>query len=115
MHGLLTPLYWLVRRWTGYRLYHLLALCLVLTAAVIGLAFPFWWLGEQAGNAAGFVGVLLVSLLYLYAVVLVLAFTLIVVTRGVLRRLRDVWATGRVSFSVHSAADTGVRAKRRDA
>src|SRR4029077_9721039 len=90
MHGLWAPLYWLVRRWTGYRLYHLLALVLVMAAAVVGLAFPFWWLGERAGDAAGFAGVVIVSMAYLYVVTLVLAFSAIVVTRLVLQRIRDL-------------------------
>jgi membrane protein implicated in regulation of membrane protease activity len=90
MHGLGAPLYWLLRRWTGYRLYHLLALVLVLAAAVVGLAVPFWWLGERAGDVAGFAGVLIVSLAYLYVVTLVLAFSAIVVARLVLQRIRDL-------------------------
>lgn len=89
MHGLTAPVYWLVRRWTGYRLYHLLALVLVMAAAVVGLAVPFWWLGERAGDA-GFVGVVIVSLAYLYVVTLVLAFSAIVVARLVLQRIRDL-------------------------
>jgi fucose 4-O-acetylase-like acetyltransferase len=90
MYGLWAPLYWLVRRWTGYRLYHLLALVLVMAAAVVGLAVPFWWLGERAGDVAGFAGVLIVSLAYLYVVALVLAFSAIVVARVVLQRIRDL-------------------------
>ncbi len=90
MHGLGAPIYWLVRRWTGYRLYHLLALVLVMAATIVGLAFPFWWLGERAGDVAGFAGVLIVSLAYLYAVTLVLAFSAIVLARLVLQRIREL-------------------------
>lgn len=90
MHGLASPVYWLVRRWTGYRLYHLLTLVLLLTAALVGLAFPFWWLGERAGDLAGFAGVAIVSIAYLYVVTLVLAFSAIVVARLLIRRIRDL-------------------------
>ena len=89
MHGLATPLYWLVRRWTGYRLYHLLALVVVLLVTLAGLAIPFWWLGEQAESLAGLTGFIIVSLLYLYAAALVLAFSAIVVARLVIRRMRS--------------------------
>jgi hypothetical protein len=91
MHGLATPLYWLVRRWTGYRLYHVIALVLVLLVTLGGLAIPFWWLGEQAEAVAGLTGFVIVSLLYLYAAALVLAFSAIVVARSVVRRLRNVF------------------------
>lgn len=94
MHGLATPVYWLVRRWTGYRLYHLLALIAVLLVTLGGLAIPFWWLGEQAEEAAGLVGFAVVSLLYLYVAALVLAFSAIVVARLVIRRLRSLFQGG---------------------
>ena len=90
MHGLATPLYWLVRRWTGYRLYHVVALTIVLLVTLVGLAIPFWWLGEQAESLAGLTGFVIVSLLYLYAAALVLAFAAIVVARSVVRRLRKL-------------------------
>lgn len=88
MHGLASPVYWLLRRWTGYRLYHLLAFVAVLVLVLGGMAIPFWWLGEQAGNVAGVAGVVIVSLVYLYAAVLVLAFSAIVVARLLVSRLR---------------------------
>ena len=90
MHGLAAPVYWLLRRWTGYRLYHLLALVVVLLLTLGGLAIPFWWLGEQAETVAGLTGFVIVSLLYLYAVSLVLIFATIVVARLVIRRLRNL-------------------------
>ncbi len=95
VHGLGAPVYWLLRRWTGYRLYHLLALVLVLLLTIGGLAIPFWWLSEQAESVAGLTGFVIVSLLYLYAVALVLAFATIVVTRLVIRRLRNLLQTGK--------------------
>jgi hypothetical protein len=88
VHGLASPVYWLLRRWTGYRLYHLLAFVAVLVLVIGGMAIPFWWLGEQAGNVAGVAGVVIVSLVYLYAAVLVLAFSAIVVARLLVSRLR---------------------------
>ncbi len=94
MHGLATPLYWLLRRWTGYRLYHLLALVAVLLVTLGGMAVPFWWLGEQAESVAGLTGFVIVSLLYLYAAALVLVFSAIVVARLVVRRLRSFFQTG---------------------
>lgn len=98
MHGLATPLYWLIRRWTGYRLYHVVALAVVLLVTLGGLAIPFWWLGEQAESLAGLTGFVIVSLLYLYAAALVLAFSAIVVARSVARRLRRFFpASGPVS------------------
>jgi fucose 4-O-acetylase-like acetyltransferase len=95
VHGLASPVYWLLRRWTGYRLYHLLALVLVLLLTLGGLAIPFWWLGEQAETVAGLTGFVIVSLLYLYAVSLVLIFTTIVVARLVIRRLRSLIQPGK--------------------
>jgi fucose 4-O-acetylase-like acetyltransferase len=95
VHGLAAPVYWLLRRWTGYRLYHLLALVLLLLLTLGGLAIPFWWLGEQAETIAGLTGFAIVSLLYLYAVSLVLIFTTIVVARLVIRRLRDLFQPGK--------------------
>jgi fucose 4-O-acetylase-like acetyltransferase len=90
VHGLASPVYWLLRRRTGYRLYHLLALVLLLLLTLGGLAIPFWWLGEQAETVAGLTGFVIVSLLYLYAVSLVLIFATIVVARLVIRRLRNL-------------------------
>jgi dolichol kinase len=94
VHGLATPVYWLLRRWTGYRLYHLLALVGGLAATIVGLAIPFWWLGEQAETVAGLTGFVIVSLVYLYVVALVLAFSAIVVTRLIIRRVRNLLHTG---------------------
>jgi hypothetical protein len=91
VHGLGAPVYWLLRRWTGYRLYHLLGLVFVLTVTVGGLAIPFWWLGEQAETIAGFAGFVIVSLVYLYVVTLVLVFSAIVVTRLIVRRIRNLF------------------------
>jgi len=88
VHGLAAPVYWALRRWTGYRLYHLLALVAVLVLVLGGMAIPFWWLGEQAGNVAGVAGVVIVSLAYLYAAAIVLAFSAIVVARLLVSRLR---------------------------
>ena len=88
LHGLAAPVYWLLRRWTGYRLYHLLAFVAVLVLVLGGMAIPFWWLGEQAGNVAGVAGVVIVSAAYLYAAALVLAFSAIVVARLLVSRLR---------------------------
>jgi fucose 4-O-acetylase-like acetyltransferase len=95
VHGLASPVYWLLRRWTGYRLYHLLALVLLLLLTLGGLAIPFWWLGEQAETIAGLTGFAIVSLLYLYAVSLVLIFATIVVARLVIRRLRNLFQPGK--------------------
>jgi fucose 4-O-acetylase-like acetyltransferase len=94
VHGLATPLFWLLRRWTGYRLYHLLALVVVLLVTLGGLAIPFWWLGEQAESVAGLTGFVIVSLLYLYAAALVLVFSAIVVARLIVRRLRNFFQAG---------------------
>jgi fucose 4-O-acetylase-like acetyltransferase len=88
VHGLAAPVYWLLRRWTGYRLYHLLAFVAVLVLVLGGMAIPFWWLGERAGNVAGVAGVVIVSAAYLYAAMLVLAFSTIVVARLLVTRLR---------------------------
>ena len=88
MHGLAAPVYWLLRRWTGYRLNHLLALVAVLVLVLGGMAIPFWWLGEQAGTVAGVAGVVIVSVAYLYAAALVLAFSAIVVARLLVSRFR---------------------------
>jgi fucose 4-O-acetylase-like acetyltransferase len=90
VHGLAAPVYWLLRRWTGFRLYHLLAFVAVLVLVVGGMAIPFWWLGEQAGNVAGVAGVVIVSAAYLYAAVLVLVFSMIVVARLLVSRFRTL-------------------------
>ena len=94
VHGLAGPVYWLLRRWTGYRLYHLLAFIAVLVLIVGGMAIPFWWLGEQAGNVAGVAGVVIVSAAYLYAATLVLAFSVIVVARLLFGRARKLVRQG---------------------
>jgi hypothetical protein len=88
MHGLSAPALWLLRRWTGYRLYHLLAVCFALVTTLVGLALPFWWLGEHAEAAAGVAGVIVVSLAYLSAATLVLAVSAFVTGRIVLGRIR---------------------------
>jgi fucose 4-O-acetylase-like acetyltransferase len=97
VQGLATPVYWLIRRWTGYRLYHLFALVLVLLLTLGGLAIPFWWLGEQAETVAGLAGFVVVSLLYLYAVGLVLVFTAVVIARLIIRRLRSLFQPDRLT------------------
>src|ERR1700676_638058 len=95
MHGLAAPVYWLLRRWSGYRLYRPLALVRLLVLTLGGLAVPFWWLGEQAETVAGLTGFVIVSLLYLYAVSMVLLFATIVVARLVVRRLRSLIQPGK--------------------
>lgn len=95
MHGLATPVFWLIRRWTGYRLYHLLALIAVLAVTIAGLAVPFWWLGERAETVAGLTGFVIVSLVYLYVVALVLVFSAIVIARLIIRRLRSLLRPGQ--------------------
>jgi fucose 4-O-acetylase-like acetyltransferase len=95
MHGLATPVYWLLRRWTGYRLHDLLALVLVLLLTIGGLAVPFWWLGERAEAVAGLTGFVIVSFAYLYVVTLVLVFSAIVVARQIVRHLSNVFQPGK--------------------
>ncbi len=53
------------RRVLGVRVAHLYAAALAAVVLVAVLAPPFWWLGEQAYNAAGVAGVLLVLASYL--------------------------------------------------
>jgi fucose 4-O-acetylase-like acetyltransferase len=95
MYGLTGPVLWLLRRWTGYRLHHLLALVLVLLVTLGGLAVPFWWLGERAEAVAGLTGFVVVSVVYLYVVTLVLVFSAIVVARLIVRRLSNVFQPGK--------------------
>jgi fucose 4-O-acetylase-like acetyltransferase len=95
VHGLATPVYWLLRRWTGHRLYHLVALVALLLVTLGGLAIPFWWLGERAETVAGLTGFFIVSVIYLYVVALVLAFAAIGVARLTIRRLRSLFPIGK--------------------
>ena len=89
--------YWLLRRLTGYRLYHLIALVFVVMAMLGALAIPFWWLGEQADSVAGFAGIAAVSLAYLYAAMSVLVVATVVVGGLTVRRIRDlVYASKRL-------------------
>lgn len=90
MQGFARMAYWLVRRWTGYRLYHLLVLILLVMATLAGLALPFWWLAEQAGSVAGLAGFALVALAYLYTAMLVLVFWTFAAGGLIVRRLRSL-------------------------
>ncbi|HWX97335.1 MAG TPA: hypothetical protein VNZ01_10850 [Solirubrobacteraceae bacterium] len=92
MHGLSAPAFWLLRRLTGLRLYHLLALLVVLTIVVGGMAVPFWWLGERADAAIGAFGFVLVAIAYLYAALLVLAATAVILGRLLVGRVRRLFA-----------------------
>jgi hypothetical protein len=83
-----SPALWLLRRLTGYRLKHLLAVALLLTVLLMGVAIPFWWLGEEADAAAGIAGVLLVAVAYLSVSTLVLAFSALLLGRLVFARVR---------------------------
>jgi hypothetical protein len=94
MHGIAAPAYWLIRRLTGYRVYHLLALVLVVAAALGALAIPFWQLAEWADGVAGFVGFAIVSLAYLYAAMLVLLASTIIAGGLVVRRIRQLSSAG---------------------
>jgi len=93
MHGLASPAYWLIRRLTGYRLYHLVAVLLVVVATIGALAIPFWQLAELAEGVAGFAGLALVALAYLYTAVLVLAAAAVLVGGLVIRRVRNLLST----------------------
>src|SRR5664280_2678102 len=53
MTGMATPAFWMLRRATGVRIYHVLAATSMVAAALIALALPFWWLGTQAAGRAG--------------------------------------------------------------
>jgi|GEM_PF-2995597 hypothetical protein len=97
---------WLLRRLTGYRLKHLLALALLPAVLLAGVAIPFWWLGEQADAAAGIAGVLLVAVAYLSVSTLVLAFSTLLLGRLVLARVRR--RAAHLGFGA-SRARSGVR------
>jgi hypothetical protein len=77
-----------LRRWTGYRLYHLVAVVLGVALALAALAVPFWWLGEAAASEAGALGVLAVGLAYLWAAMVTLAAAALLLIRLVVGRLR---------------------------
>jgi hypothetical protein len=92
MHGLSGPAFWLLRRLTGFRLYHLLALTLASTVALGGMAVPFWWLGEQADAAIGPLGFAIAAIAYVSAGTLLLAAAVIVVARVLRGRIRRLLA-----------------------
>jgi len=99
MHGFAALAYWILRRLTGYRLYHLLALVFVMMAVLGALAIPFWWLGEQADSVAGLAGIAVVSLAYLYAAMSMLIVATAVVGGLTVRRIRNlVYASKRLRF-----------------
>lgn len=98
MSHMTAPVLWLLRRWTGYRPYHLLALVAALTVTLGCMGVAFWWLGEQAEAVAGPLGIALIALIYLYAAMLVLALAAVVVARLIIGRLRNSIGLSRPSW-----------------
>jgi hypothetical protein len=92
MPGFPTPVVWLIRHLTGYRPRHLLVVACALVAELAALAVPFWWLGQQADAAFGPTGYPVVAALYICAAVAVVAFSLALVLRLVVGRLRRRFA-----------------------
>jgi fucose 4-O-acetylase-like acetyltransferase len=79
---------WLLRRITGYRLRHVLAAAFVMALGVAAATLAFWWLGQRADAAIGFVGVLAVALAYLCSVALGLGVALYAAARVTAGRVR---------------------------
>jgi len=88
MAGFTSVALWFARRLTGYRTYHLFVLSFLLVIVLVGLAIPFWWLGEQANAIAGLPGVALVFFSYLSSAAVVLVAAAIAVGRLVIGRIR---------------------------
>src|SRR5208282_4745070 len=87
-----------LRRLTGYRLYHLLAVAFVLVSVLGALAIAFWWLGQRAEGVAGVAAVAVVALAYLYAAMAVLVVATAIVFGLTVRRVRNLFARGRLRF-----------------
>lgn len=82
-------LLWSFVRWaTGVRLYHVVALALALLALLLGLALPFWWIGERADAVVGVAGWLMAAAAYALTATAIVVFAAIRVGRTVLLRLR---------------------------
>ena len=93
--------YWLLRRLTGYRLYHLVGLVAVVITALCALAVPFWLLAEQAASLdglAGVAGVGIVSIAYLCAAASMLVAFTILVGGLTVRRIRNVALAGMSAY-----------------
>jgi len=83
-----TPAFWMIRRATGVRVYHLFAAALMVAAAMLSLALPFWWLGTHAASSAGVIGVILIVAAYLASATVVLGFSVVLLWRALLSRVR---------------------------
>ncbi len=88
MKGMATPALWMLRWATGVRLYHLFAASLAIAVALVGLAIPFWWLGEHADSAIGVFGVLFALAAYLATATVLLGFAVMAIGRLLVGRIR---------------------------
>ena len=88
MTGMATPAFWMLRRATGVRIYHVLAATSMVAAALLALALPFWWLGTQAAGSAGVIGVILIIAAYLASATVVLGFSVVLLWRALVSRVR---------------------------
>jgi hypothetical protein len=88
MQGMATPAFWMLRRATGVRIYHVLGATLMVAAALLALALPFWWLGTHAATSAGVIGVLLIAGTYLASATVLLGFSVVLLWRALISRVR---------------------------
>lgn len=88
MKGIATPAFWMLRRATGVRLYHLFVAVFAVAAALLALALPFWWLGTHAAGSAGVIGVILILAAYLASATVVMGFSVVLLWRALVVRVR---------------------------
>ena len=88
MKNMATPAFWMLRWATGVRVYHVFAATLMVAAALLALALPFWWLGTHAATSAGVIGVILIATAYLASATIVLGFSVVLLWRALVSRVR---------------------------
>ncbi len=88
MKGIATPAFWMLRRATGVRVYHVFAATLMVVAALLAMAVPFWWLGTHAASSTGVIGVLLIAGAYLASATVLLGFSVVLLWRALVSRVR---------------------------
>jgi len=88
MKSIATPAFWMFSRATGVRIHHVFAATLMVAAALLALALPFWWLGTHAATSAGVIGVILIATAYLASATIVLGFSVVLLWRALVSRVR---------------------------
>ncbi len=95
MNAIAAPAFWILRSLTGVRIYHVLATCFVLVAALVALALPFWWIGAHAESAIGPVGAIVAVCAYLASATVLLGLSTVVLWRLLAARVRRTFGVLR--------------------